>query len=92
MTDLKKYANMFYSYRPITVWSPPEVLRSPKKLLEPLTTMDVYSFGVLMWELFHEKVPFDGDITACTRFVTQENVRPKIEEHHDDEEIDFENS
>lgn len=54
LTDLKKYANMFYSYRPITVWSPPEVLRSPKKLLEPLPTMDVYSFGLMMWELFHE--------------------------------------
>ena len=45
-----------------------------------------------MCELFHEKVPFDGDITACTRFVTQENVRPKIEEHHDEEEIDYEAS
>ena len=27
MTDFKRYANMFYSYRPVTVWSPPECLR-----------------------------------------------------------------
>jgi Protein tyrosine and serine/threonine kinase len=54
LTDLKKYANMFYSYRPVTVWSAPEVLKSPKKLLEPLVTMDIYSFGFLMWELYHE--------------------------------------
>jgi len=52
--DLKKYANMFFSYRPITVWSSPEILRSPKKLLEPLAPMDVYSFGFIMWEIFHE--------------------------------------
>lgn len=54
MTDLKKYANMFYSYRPCSVWSAPEVLKAPKKIIEPLAAMDVYSFGVLAWELFHE--------------------------------------
>jgi hypothetical protein len=26
-TDLKKYANMFYSYKNVTVWSSPEVLK-----------------------------------------------------------------
>jgi len=31
--------------------------------------MDVYSFGVIMWELFHEHIPFDGDIAACTKYV-----------------------
>ena len=54
MTDLKKYANMFYSYRPCSVWSAPEVLKAPKKIIEPLAAMDIYSFGVLAWELFHE--------------------------------------
>ena len=54
MTDLKKYANLFYSYRPCSVWSAPEVLKAPKKILDPLAVMDVYSFGVLAWELFHE--------------------------------------
>lgn len=54
LTDLKKYANMFYSYRSVSVWSAPEVLKTPKKILEPLTPMDVYSFGLIMWELFHE--------------------------------------
>ena len=27
MTDFKKYANMFYSYRSVSVWSAPEVLK-----------------------------------------------------------------
>ena len=39
--------------------------------------MDIYSFGMLMWEIFHEKVPFDGDTAACTKLV-KEDARPKI--------------
>ena len=31
-TELKKYANMFYSYKNVSVWSPPEVLKQPKKI------------------------------------------------------------
>lgn len=27
MKDFKKYANMFYAYRCVTVWSPPECLK-----------------------------------------------------------------
>jgi serine/threonine protein kinase len=71
--DLKRYANMFYSYRNVSVWSPPEVLKQPKKLQDPIKSMDVYSFGVIMWELFHECVPFDGDLKACTEYVIQED-------------------
>lgn len=85
LTDLKKYANMFYSYRPLTVWSSPEVLRSPKKLLDPLPQMDIYSFGFLMWELFHEQVPFDNNIDECKMHVCHDNSRPRIEEVPDEE-------
>ena len=91
MTDLKKYANMFYNYRPCSVWSAPEVLKVPKKILDPLTTMDVYSFGLMMWELFHEQVPFDGDLAAATKYVTLEDVRPSIrEETEEDDDLDDE--
>jgi serine/threonine protein kinase len=75
--DLKKYANKFYCYRPISVWSPPEVMKAPKKYFDPESTMDVYSFGVMMWELFHEQVPFDGNTTAATKLVL-DNTRPMI--------------
>lgn len=91
--DLNKYANMFYSYRNASVWSPPEVLRNPKKLLEPSFAMDVYSFGLIMWEIFHELVPFDGDLKAATELVLQEDIRPAIavedpEEDESDDERD----
>jgi len=52
--SLKKYACMFGSYKPTTVWSSPEVLKAKKNLQDPAPSMDVYSFGMLMWELFHE--------------------------------------
>lgn len=62
LKELKKYANLFYKYRSVTVWSPPEVLQNPRKLLDPVPAMDIYSFGLLMWEVFYEHVPFDNDV------------------------------
>ena len=35
MRDFKKYANMFYSYRSVSVWSAPEVLKQQKKQVDP---------------------------------------------------------
>jgi hypothetical protein len=66
LNDFKKYANMFGSYRCISVWSSPECLKQARKRLEPTPEMDVYSFGILMWEIFNETIPFDGDLKACT--------------------------
>jgi hypothetical protein len=65
MVELKKYANMFYNYRNASVYSPPEVLKYPKKVLEPNSAIDTYSFGLVMWELYHGIVPFDGSLNAA---------------------------
>lgn len=51
--DFKKYANLFGDYRCASVWSAPECLKQPKKKLDPTPEMDVYSLGMLMWELLH---------------------------------------
>ena len=40
--------------------------------------MDVYSFGVLMWELLYEKEPFDGDLSSAIQYVVDEDARPRI--------------
>jgi hypothetical protein len=80
--DFKKYANMFGNYRCASVWSSPECLKQPRKKLDPLPEMDVYSFGMLMWEVFHQTVPFDGDLKVCTEYVVNSESRPKIDEEN----------
>lgn len=78
MKDFKKYANMFYAYRCVTVWSPPECLKQQKKRVDPTWQMDVYSFGMLMWEVLYEKVPFDGELKEAIEYVVDEDARPLI--------------
>ena len=78
--DLAKYANMFYHYRLTSVWSAPECLKHKKVMLEPTAAMDVYSFGLIMWELWHDKIPFDNDVSEAHEVVLNEDQRPFIQE------------
>jgi hypothetical protein len=34
-------------------------------MIEPTAAMDAYSFGLIMWEVWHEKVPFEGDLNEA---------------------------
>lgn len=77
-SDLKRYENLFGDYRNANCWSPPECLKQVKKVLDPCVEMDVFSIGMLMWELVHEKVPYDQDFKAATNCVVNEDVRPLI--------------
>ena len=54
--------------------------------------MDVYSFGVLMWEIWHEKLPFDEDLGEAVQVVLKEEKRPYIAEINADGTNDDENS
>jgi hypothetical protein len=49
-------------------------------MLDPTTPMDVYSFGLILWEIWHEKLPFDGDLKEAIEVVVQEDQRPAIAE------------
>ena len=40
--------------------------------------MDVYSFGMLMWEVLYEQPPFDGDLSSTIEYVLKEDARPRI--------------
>lgn len=40
--------------------------------------MDIYSFGMLMWEVLYEKVPFDGVVEDAKEYVVDEDARPMI--------------
>lgn len=76
MGDFKRYANMFYSYKSVSVSSPPECLKNARQRVDPTPQMDVYSFGMIMWEVLYESIPFDGDLNAATEYIVQEDARP----------------
>jgi hypothetical protein len=40
--------------------------------------MDIYSYGMMLWEIFSIIVPFADSIDAATMFVVERNSRPKI--------------
>lgn len=61
--DFMEYSNMFFNYKYASCWSSPEVLANPKKIPELTSAMDVYSYGMILWELWHNCVPFDNDVT-----------------------------
>jgi serine/threonine protein kinase len=79
MIPLYKVANTFGDYRNSSVWSSPECLQNLKKVLDPTPEMDVYSFSMLMWEIWHDTVPFEGDLHLCQKYVVTEDSRPSID-------------
>uniref|UniRef100_A0A061R4G4 Kinase superfamily protein with octicosapeptide phox bem1p isoform 1 n=2 Tax=Tetraselmis sp. GSL018 TaxID=582737 RepID=A0A061R4G4_9CHLO len=58
-------------------WMAPEILKSPETVDEKV---DVYSFGIVMWELWTSLEPHAGVMYAnlLHRRMTQANVRPPI--------------
>ena len=40
--------------------------------------MDIYSFGMLMWEVLYEQQPFEGDLKSTIEYVLKEDARPRI--------------
>ena len=52
VSSLLKYANLFISYQIASVWSAPEVM-SQARITDLTKEMDIYSFGVVVWELLH---------------------------------------
>jgi len=43
---------------------------------------------MIIWELYHGIVPFDGNLNAAVQCVVAENVRPKILEANQEEEAE----
>lgn len=58
-------------------------MSAPKKIIEPTSQMDVYSFGIIMWEIWHEHIPFDGDLQMAIKYVFEETSRPMINSQED---------
>lgn len=76
--DFMVYSNMFFDYRVSSVWSAPEALEKRKEIQPKTVEMDTYSFGLILWELWHQAIPFDNDVSQAAKYVVKENSRPKI--------------
>ena len=66
------------SLRGTLPWIAPEVIKSPKSVTEKV---DVYSFGIVMWELWTLREPFEGiNYHALLHLIstTPEGLRPAL--------------
>ncbi|CAG9314053.1 unnamed protein product [Blepharisma stoltei] len=77
---VKKYAGIISGYTNKSGWSSPEFIK--EKRLTPLKAVpsdDVYSFGMMVWEIMSEQEPFPGysKDQLCQQVVV-EGYRPKI--------------
>lgn len=76
---IRQSAKIFLSYDVRNTWSSPEVIGDPNlAFTSRRTTMDIYSYGMLLWELFSAVVPFADNTDAAKTFIVDKNFRPKI--------------
>eukprot|EP00731_Ephydatia_muelleri_P025552 Em0017g635a len=58
------------------LWSAPELFSATQR---PNLACDVYSFGILLWEMFTHKQPYEGmSLAAILSKVVNENMRPEV--------------
>jgi serine/threonine protein kinase len=84
LTSLKKFCKLFLRYQNHNNWSPPEVWADPQADYYDRTSIDVYSFGVLLWELESGNIPFEGlDEKTMRYMLLEQRLRPLIPENTD---------
>lgn len=80
MGKIKKYAGIVCGYCNKTAWSSPEVL-ADRRLTAVKTDFfdDVYSFGVIVWEIFTQSEPFEGlELEGIKELVVRDKERLEI--------------
>jgi hypothetical protein len=83
--SIRQHAKIFYDYEIRNTWSSPEVLvDSNIAFTARKQSMDIYSVGMLVWEIFSNIVPFADNIEAANVFVNEKNCRPKIKSNPSD--------
>ena len=83
--NLYDLANIFNRYINKNGYSAPEILVSsgkffkiPENINDNLKKIDIYSFGMILWELITNTVPFDVKLNDVKTYVLEEKVRPEV--------------
>ncbi len=77
--SIRQSAKIFLDYDVRNTWASPEVMSDPNLVFAARKpSMDIYAFGMLLWELFARKVPFDDNTEGAKMYVVDKNFRPKI--------------
>jgi serine/threonine protein kinase len=80
LSSLKKLAHLKFNYVNKSAYSAPELLSQRSGVIKSATKQsDAYSYGIILWELFTEKFPFEGlSLKETTQRVVEEKSRPKV--------------
>ena len=80
MSKIKKYAGILNGYTIKSAWSSPELLKNRRLMPSRIEQSDdVYSFGMVLWELFTDQIPFLGySLEDIILKVAYEGYKPEI--------------
>ena len=81
--ELRNTAKIFARYEIRNAWSSPELLLNPDLAFSDSkknSYLDIYSLGMIIWEVYSCKIPFADSVSHAKEFVTEKQLRPKIDE------------
>ena len=81
--NLEENASIFNKYMNKNSYSSPEMLMDTKKICHKLNNEnneknDIYSFGMLLWEIYTETIPFDVKLSELKKYILEEKYRPEV--------------
>ena len=82
--NLKEHACIFNKYINKNSYSSPEILINSQKISHKLNNYenekkkDIYSFGMLLWEIFTENIPFNIKLSELKKYIIDEKLRPQV--------------